>query len=1182
MKKQSLIASAVRSGGWPWSLSLTAALLASVTSTVHAQGSPHFWVAGGGADTRWTTAGNWDVSSAPGMGDNVFLGTVPGAVQTVRLDGTQQVGMFYLGTGGSATLDFDPGASLRSDLSVLSNSSTSLVTMNLANGQSWTDTALSVIGSFGRAQVSLSGGASFNGVQVYLGSEQGSHGTLQLRDRASATLNALEIGASGTGVLDAADKDTLLQTGTAVLATSAGSSGSATLANEAQWIASGQLTVGSQGAGAVNVASGAQLSSLGQVTMGLYAGSRGDITVTGLNSLFSTSGALFVGARGTGLITVENQGAMVAGDTVLGRGGSASGGIVLRGAGTTMGVNTLTIGGDRNDTGAVAAVGRLDISGGAKATAGQVRLGDAVNASGALTLTGTGSSLTSSDRISVGYAGTGSLVMSGGAAVTAQGVLIGHEAGSSGTATLDGAATRLNSAGVVYVGNVGNGTLQMSGGARLDSTDGYVGTENGSNSSATLSGGAAWVNSGDFFVAHNAGARGAAIVSGGARVESRYGILGDLNGANGTMVVTGAGSLWQTSRDLNVGRLGQGEMTLADGGTARAPVILIANNAGSRGVLNVGAAGGSAPVAAGVLDTPRVHLGKGDGRLVFNFAGAPLVYGGKISGRGAVDLYAGDLVLTGASTNTGLTTVRGGSLAVNGSLAGPVQVQTGGVLGGNGAMGPTTVASGGVLAPGNSIGTLTVNGDLRLASGSVYRVEAEPAGTQSDLVNVRGTAYLGGSVMHVGPQGNFTPNQRYTILTADAISGRFDGVASNYAFLDPVLSYDAGSVNLQLAQARSFASAAATGNQRAVGAALDSLPDGHALWRYVATLPADQPQSVFNSLSGEAHASVSSALAQGAANLRAAPTARLRANLRAGLLPGAPTAQAGGAALPQGALPSSAALPAWAELVGGWQTFDGDGNAASWRQHTGGVFVGADQPVGAGWRLGGAVGFTDTKAKVDDRSSQADIGGYSALVYGGKSFATASGAWNLLGGVGYTWHDISTRRQAASQADALTADYGASTVQLFSELSYSWAATAGFTLEPYAGLAWSDLRIRGFQETGGDAALTGQASRQQQTQTSLGLRARQDFDLGGRQGWLTAMLGWRHAFGDVDAKTQMSFDAGQPFTVAGTPIARNAALVGLGADMALGRNSSVGLSYDGQFASESREHAASVRVAWRF
>ncbi|KAG1435345.1 hypothetical protein G6F55_014356 [Rhizopus delemar] len=41
--------------------------------------------------------------------------------------------------------------------------------------------------------------------------------------------------------------------------------------------------------------------------------------------------------------------------------------------------------------------------------------------------------------------------------------------------------------------------------------------------------------------------------------------------------------------------------------------------------------------------------------------------------------------------------------------------------------------------------------------------------------------------------------------------------------------------------------------------------------------------------------------------------------------------------------------------------------------HPGGVFAGADHAVGNGWRLGGAVGYTDSKIRVDDRASQADV-----------------------------------------------------------------------------------------------------------------------------------------------------------------------------------------------------------------
>ena len=43
-------------------------------------------------------------------------------------------------------------------------------------------------------------------------------------------------------------------------------------------------------------------------------------------------------------------------------------------------------------------------------------------------------------------------------------------------------------------------------------------------------------------------------------------------------------------------------------------------------------------------------------------------------------------------------------------------------------------------------------------------------------------------------------------------------------------------------------------------------------------------------------------------------------------------------------------------------------------------------------------------------------------------------------------------------------------------------------VEPFAGLAWSDLRVRGFNESGGSAALSGQAQKQRLT-TSLAVCA---------------------------------------------------------------------------------------------
>ena len=60
-------------------------------------------------------------------------------------------------------------------------------------------------------------------------------------------------------------------------------------------------------------------------------------------------------------------------------------------------------------------------------------------------------------------------------------------------------------------------------------------------------------------------------------------------------------------------------------------------------------------------------------------------YAGQISGSGSLTkTAAGTLTLTGASTFSGGTTISGGWLLVNGSLASPVTVNTGGGLGGAG------------------------------------------------------------------------------------------------------------------------------------------------------------------------------------------------------------------------------------------------------------------------------------------------------------------------------------------------------------------------------------------------------------------------------------------------------------------------------------------------------------------
>ena len=913
--------------------------------------------------------------------------------------------------------------------------------------------------------------------------------------------------------------------------------------------------------------------------------STGFLTVMGAGSRVEVSSVLYVGERGTAALGIINAGELRAGDLTAGRGGDAWGEIQVTDAGSSLHVGTLRVGGDEFGPASTSARGTVRVLAGASLIATAINVADSALSTGFVQVSGAGSSADSALPLRVGHLGNGAFEVSHGGRVQSGGLIAADRAGSTGSVSLIGAGSSWTSSGPVEIGNEGSGTLLVADGATLSGTSGFVGGGAGSVSTASIGGtGSSWINSGIFVVGEANGARGGLGVSDGGQLLSWNGTLGRRAGSYGNVTISGDGSNWTSTGPVTVGDAGEGRLLLMFGGALNASEVVIANAAGSKGTLVMGTPAdfGAAPV--GLLNAPVLRFGAGDGELLFNFVGPALTYGGSIQGNGRVNILSGDVILTGISSNIGLTTVSASTLTVNGALAGPVSVGAGATLAGSGSVGPTTLVAGSILSPGNSIGTLTVNGDLTFAPGSTYRVEAAPTSAASDRVVVNGIARLAGSVLHVGPDGNFTPNQRYTILSAQSLQGRFDSVSSNYAFLDPQLSYSATDVTLGLLQTRTFPTGATTPNQRAVAGALQNMNADSALRQYAATLAMGQTEDAFDSLSGEIHASVSSTLLQGAALVRQTPLAKLRANLQATARPGSPLAAGGASDAPvaPGQMPASGALPAWAEVVGNWQTIDADGNAAQVRQHVGGLFVGADRPVGAGWRVGGALGYTDSNARVDPRSSQADVSSYSALIYGGKSFAVGPGAWQFMAGAGYTWHDISTRRYANSQTAALTAVYGASTSQVFTELSYARPIGERTTVEPFVGLAWSNLRTRGFAESGGDAALSGQSGSMQQTSTTLGLRAAQEFDVGGRQGRVFGTVGWRHVFGDVKPESVLAFDAGQPFTVAGAPIGRDAALVELGAEVAIARAASVRLGYAGQYAGDSRDHSINANVRWQF
>ena len=495
--------------------------------------------------------------------------------------------------------------------------------------------------------------------------------------------------------------------------------------------------------------------------------------------------------------------------------------------------------------------------------------------------------------------------------------------------------------------------------------------------------------------------------------------------------------------------------------------------------------------------------------------------------------------------------------------------------------------------------TTAMTGNLYLGPYDTYEVRITP--TAADRLNINGKAQLNGTVSVIGGDSTYAANTRYTILTAQSLSGKFAQATTTLAYLTPTVTNEGNTVVLTMnprqapipdpdpetpARPIRFEDLAYTSNQRAAARGVQSLPTSNPLYQAVLNLPVGAPAPTFNSLSGETHASNAASLRNVANTSATLPLEHFRSNLSASLLPGQPSAAAGASdAAPDAAtLPGSTARPVWAQVIGNWQRSSSTSNTAEVRQHTGGLYMGADHPLGGGWRMGGAVGYTDSRARADAVDSKADISNYSLTLYAGKSFEAGAGKLNFLAGGAYTWHDLSTERMVriGGGTQKLQADYGASTAQLFTELGYAMRVSPALTLEPYAGLTWSDQRIRGFSESGGYAALSGQSQRNALTTTTLGLRGRQDIMLGSISAALRAGLGWRHTFGDVQPSTTMAFAGGDSFSVTGAPIARNAALVELGLDGNLSRNTTLAVGYSGQFGSGNRDQTASMTLRWKF
>lgn len=1094
------------------------------------------------------------------------------------------------------------------------------------------------IGAAGHGVLTVSDGAELDiSLDAYIGYQAGSTGELTIDSGTlDASINELVVGYEGSGSLtlvnaslfegnlivgqeDGADGTVLIASGSTAqirdhirLGEEEGSTGAMTVTGdgtvvEAYTSDDYDIRVGLEGAGTLDILDEALVKDVD----GLRIGALGSVTVDGEDTRLEVTDDIRVGSSdaGVGMLRIRNGGTVTAAEVIVGRVDDDSGEVEIDGEDSLLSVTgDLTLGGEED------AQGTLSISNGAMAeVGGEILVGG--NGSGAF---GT-------------PVGTLNITDGGKLHSTHAGILgpmtVGYFDGATGEVTVTGDGSEIDMGGnALRIGHGGSGSLVVGQGATVLSHNGRIGNLASGSGEVTVTGnGSSWQMTNPLSVGYSG--TGELTIADGGTVSASIGDIGYNIDSEGTVLVTGDGSELSLTSTLIVGRGGDGTLTVAEGGAVVADGIGLANDVGTTGTINIGAAAADNAAGAGelTLASNTLAFGSGLATLVFNHTGTQadnyvfdvdLVSNAPASQTGpgwdTIEHLAGVTNYTGDGSGfTGTTTISGSTLYVQNALGGSIDIGGSGRLGGVGTLGDVTVGAGGTIAPGNSIGTLSVE-DIIFASGSIYEVElndgGNTAGTHNDLIEADTATIEAGAIFHVVPENGtddgstYTPNTQYTIIETAAagnltVNGDPD-ITDDFAFLSFTGHHDGQNYYLTSSEAAaSFCLPGASFNQCQTGDAVHELGSGHDAFDAVVGMSEANANAAFNALSGEVHASGQHVIE----NTFALFNRTLRQQGITGIGGGsgndvmteplgyAPTAQAaaGVGAIDDAtaAYADSRVANAWLAPLGGRGTIDSDGNAATldwWSAGLAGGYEGQiDLGTGKGF-AGFGLGYIRSHGSVDARLSTFDADGFHIGAYGGWE----DGPWTLAGSLAYAANRISTERRIVFGGIDQTANasYWNHTIGFSGEALYGFDMGGGTTLSPLFTLdaGWSGHG--GFTETGAGAlSLTGASESWTRLDTGFGIALQHVVLTESGRVTLDGRAVWEHAFADVVPSQSLAFaGSAAGFNVRGPAASRDRLRVGAGLAWDVAPDMTIRANYDGLFSSDQSSHSGSIGLNVRF
>ena len=1140
----------------------------------------------GAGDLQYTGGGKLTLT---GTGSQIGAGLTVGAAAASRTGPAGELdisgGTFETGTGVfviDGKLTVSNGGTLTSDTTPIISGTSSAQILVTGTGSNLKASGGFTVGDFiplpGSGKLTIADGGTVT-MLTNNNLDIGAHGILELGTGGLAgTFAGPSIQNDGQIVANFTDSSALTATVSGNGSVTKKGSGTLTLSGASNSYSGGTFLQGgtleltntsSLGAGSLTMEAGTTLFI--QSSFGSFSN---DVTLNGLATVKVNSAASgpFAGIP----IVMQSSG------TISGNGGLIKTGdstLVLMGTNTYHGGTVLTQGTVQVTNASSLGDGTITFNGGAlEPGANNLTLTNAgaINAAGGTVNVNAATTFTLSGAIGDGI-GAGTLTKTGDGVL----ILSGNSTFSGGT-SLQGGTLRLGSNNAL-----GTGGLATSGTVTVDYANGVT-----IGNAITTTGGATSLNTDTGITAHQTGAvtaTGQTIYKTGdgtltvdnVNAGPVYILAGTLQG--GVLNAFGSNAtVYIANSFLDLGGYNQSiaDLQMAPGGT-------VTNNGAAAATLTLTPSSGTTTLGGTLADGTKT-LG-----LTLN---------------GASD---STIVLTGTNTYSGATTVTSGTLQVDGSITSASTV-SGGILSGTGQVGAVTVNSGGTLVGGTAgtPGTLTVNGNLTMNAGANYVVFANPTLIGNTLVT--GTASLNGAVFVNAQTGQRYQAGQYTLMTVQGgITGGTTFSALNtlgfgYSVRNPRLSYDATHVYLLLdiGTITPLLNGSAGRNQRNVAAGIDNALIG-------GSNPSTAFQNLFNLQGNALNNGLAQISGESSGGIAQAGVQFTTAFLNMMLNPfgGAPSGNPGalGYARPVGANISPEAAAAYAAVTPRDKRERVDSFAARWSVWGGGFGgqnkTSGDATAGTSDLTARAYGFA---AGADYRATPTTLLGF-ALAGGGTNWSVAQvtgggrsdvfqigaygsqqfGAAYISGALTYGWHSVRTDRTVTvGGTDRLGASFNAHSFGGRVEAGYRFAMPA-IAVTPYAAFQAQNFRTPAYGEAAtsglGTFALDYAARSTTATRIELGTWLDRTFILAhGDALSLRARAAWAHDHADTGIGAAFQTLPGSSFTVSGTAMPADSALLTLGAEYRMASGLSFAAKFDSELSGKGQTYGGlgSVRYAW--